>query len=430
MKDKLRNKKGITLIALVITIIVLLILARVSITMISSQDGILNKATGAKDAQKKATDEEAVKLAVQVAMMNENGVIEYDKIGDYLSGATGDKDAKVIKYKGNNYLISEDGTSKQVVWYITTVEKNSKIEYVVTNGKEETEKVEIPLGATINYNPYTTVDKTKIDLKITAEKEKTGDEDDQIFQIEDNEKQKLTWQVLGTDGDGNILILPTTNIKVTDGTKYQKLNLVGQKGVQYGVEVINKVCSIYGYGKGAKFARSIQITDIDKLTKYDKTTWETNEIHGYNHQVTYTKENGQIYYEWNKEKKEGKPKKLAYLKDNEWKMLEEGDNPLILRSTSYNYGLEKYKEKLAGAYSLLTKDTDNGNSYWLGSSNIYTKEGYIDFAIRIVTGFYADSCGLYISDGSVRSFSFGLRPAVSLAPNVILEEENGVWNIK
>ena len=69
MKNELRNKKGITLIALVITIIVLLILAGVSITMISSQDGILKKATTAKDAQKNAQDKENSQMAAMENMM-------------------------------------------------------------------------------------------------------------------------------------------------------------------------------------------------------------------------------------------------------------------------------------------------------------------------------------------------------------------------
>ena len=41
----LKNNKGITLIALVITIIVLLILAGVSIAMLTGENGILNQAT-------------------------------------------------------------------------------------------------------------------------------------------------------------------------------------------------------------------------------------------------------------------------------------------------------------------------------------------------------------------------------------------------
>ncbi len=51
---KLKEKeKGITLIALVITIIVLLILAGVTIAMITGEDGILNKATKAADETQK-----------------------------------------------------------------------------------------------------------------------------------------------------------------------------------------------------------------------------------------------------------------------------------------------------------------------------------------------------------------------------------------
>lgn len=45
----MKNNRGITLIALVITIIVLLILAGVSIAMLTGENGILNQATTAKD---------------------------------------------------------------------------------------------------------------------------------------------------------------------------------------------------------------------------------------------------------------------------------------------------------------------------------------------------------------------------------------------
>ena len=47
--EKLNEKNGITLIALVITIIVLLILAGVSIAMLTGQNGILTQAQNAKN---------------------------------------------------------------------------------------------------------------------------------------------------------------------------------------------------------------------------------------------------------------------------------------------------------------------------------------------------------------------------------------------
>lgn len=60
----MRNEKGITLIALVITIIVLLILAGVTIAMLTGNNGILTKSTTAVSDTEKATAEEAIKMEV------------------------------------------------------------------------------------------------------------------------------------------------------------------------------------------------------------------------------------------------------------------------------------------------------------------------------------------------------------------------------
>ena len=60
----MRNQKGITLIALVITIIVLLILAGVSIAMLTGENGILNKATSARSETNEAEAIERINLAL------------------------------------------------------------------------------------------------------------------------------------------------------------------------------------------------------------------------------------------------------------------------------------------------------------------------------------------------------------------------------
>lgn len=65
----IRNQKGITLIALVITIIVLLILAGVSIAMLTGNNGILTQANKSKVAQIEGQVKEEVNLAVQAAKM-------------------------------------------------------------------------------------------------------------------------------------------------------------------------------------------------------------------------------------------------------------------------------------------------------------------------------------------------------------------------
>ena len=58
-----KTQKGITLIALVITIIVLLILAGVTINMVLGDDGIIANAQKAKKANEESADREAVELA-------------------------------------------------------------------------------------------------------------------------------------------------------------------------------------------------------------------------------------------------------------------------------------------------------------------------------------------------------------------------------
>ena len=59
-----KQNKGITLVALVITIIVLLILAGVSISLVVGDNGILTKANSAKNDTEKADAEAAINMAL------------------------------------------------------------------------------------------------------------------------------------------------------------------------------------------------------------------------------------------------------------------------------------------------------------------------------------------------------------------------------
>ena len=70
-KLKNNNIYGITLIALVITIVVLLILAGVTINLILSQNGIFNKAKQARENYMQATNEEQSAIANMEKTMDE-----------------------------------------------------------------------------------------------------------------------------------------------------------------------------------------------------------------------------------------------------------------------------------------------------------------------------------------------------------------------
>ena len=85
-----KNKNGITLIALIITIIVLLILAGVSVAMLTGQNGILTQAQSAKTATENKSAEEKVKLAVMGARTrSETALLELDKLKEEITNQGG-----------------------------------------------------------------------------------------------------------------------------------------------------------------------------------------------------------------------------------------------------------------------------------------------------------------------------------------------------
>ncbi|MCI9063481.1 MAG: hypothetical protein HFJ17_02610, partial [Clostridia bacterium] len=70
----MKNNKGITLIALVITIIVLLILAGVAISMLAGDNSILRQAADSKQKTNQSSIEEQIKLAVMAAIDTDENI--------------------------------------------------------------------------------------------------------------------------------------------------------------------------------------------------------------------------------------------------------------------------------------------------------------------------------------------------------------------
>ena len=105
---KLKTNKGITLIALVITIIVLLLLAGVSIAMLTGENGILTQATNAKIQTENAGIEERIALVKQAAK-----IASYegkDTLKEELKKEFDLKDGD-IEEKGKILIFKNDGES-------------------------------------------------------------------------------------------------------------------------------------------------------------------------------------------------------------------------------------------------------------------------------------------------------------------------------
>lgn len=127
MKKSRKSARGITLVALVVTIIVLLILAGVSLNLVAGREEIIEKASKAVDEQKKASMKEQVALYVSeltydyylnnpegktyLAFMAEKLENKEDAIIDIVEQS---KDELIINYtQGKNILqlsLSSDGT--------------------------------------------------------------------------------------------------------------------------------------------------------------------------------------------------------------------------------------------------------------------------------------------------------------------------------
>ncbi len=140
------NQKGITLIALVITIIVLLILAGVSIAMLTGENGILTRANEAKVSQIEGQVREEVNLAVQSAKMyaeqksveTATGYLAEDNISDIV----GVMDDDLTTAKG--YTVTA-GTGEINITYTTT-------DYEAATNKDG---AEITVKITLDGNTFT-----------------------------------------------------------------------------------------------------------------------------------------------------------------------------------------------------------------------------------------------------------------------------------
>ena len=117
LRKKLKNTKGITLIALVVTIIILLILAGISIAMLTGNNGVLTQGQRAKEETRIASVEETVKLykqgkyidsATKTTTENANEMLEDLKKQKLLSEDEIDRENEIITIKRKDGSIAKE----------------------------------------------------------------------------------------------------------------------------------------------------------------------------------------------------------------------------------------------------------------------------------------------------------------------------------
>ena len=214
----IKNKdKGITLIALVITIIILLILAGISISALTNQ-GLFKNAKIAQNATEKAEKEQGQRLNEYEDEINKNlnNNNEDEKLGlitDNINKELSKTDNTKLKDEKGNRIVVPAGF--KIVEGATTVDKGIVIEDVTELGTKGSQFVWIPVGTIIKSDGTTaTITLGRYDFDSTTGVESTylGD-----F-VEEDSSQASTLKKLGNTIAKNI-----TNFKnsvATNGGYY------------------------------------------------------------------------------------------------------------------------------------------------------------------------------------------------------------------
>ena len=111
-----KKNKGITLIALVITIVVLLILAGITIAALSGDNGILTRAREAKEKTKQAQKEEEKTLTNMENILNNATSFNNVNIADTNPAGAMPANATVLENDANKGIVIKDKNYNECVW--------------------------------------------------------------------------------------------------------------------------------------------------------------------------------------------------------------------------------------------------------------------------------------------------------------------------
>ena len=389
------NNKGITLIALVITIIVLLILAGVTIATLTGENGILTRASDAKVETRGATVEEEKELwrTNKIANKYSNGNIEtlaqlLERLGPDGSKLLTEDEIEEIKETGQVTIGSrtiEFGTDAVTIGEIYSDDMIGQKMTYTSNGQSE-------------------------------------------------------WIIFGKDNNGNILL--TTEEPIEESFYYRS---GGERWLKYEDE-LNEACSVYGTTIKDKeiTSRSITMDDINYVTGFDvdKLTFDT---YTFGTEQDYANKKVDYYFP-----------SLDAEDMNYWKKASKPEEAKTFQNNWYAYWYNTSEEKVTyhdantpddeDATSLI-KNSDNLKYVWgeemeweylVASRAIQVENNGCYFFPALVSygGVWLDGYDSMAKSNSTTyddydiEYDYGMRPIAVLPSDLEVEEdENGVWDI-
>ncbi len=401
---KLKTKRGITLIALVITIIVMLILVAATVT-VALNGGLFKSAKKATVDTELAREEESQLSSGRVLIDN----VWYDSIENYIAGIESDDQG--------------DAVTGAEAW---------------TEEKDESGNITIKRGSqTLNIGDY---------VDYTTE-----------------ESPETLWRVLGVE-KGRLLLMADSNV-LDENNSELKVELSGSNWGEDGeplVKKLNEACKPYLNEEYAESIRSIKVEDINNITGYNPlcegiknptdeqiksgSKYGKDQPYEYGNKVKYTwSENGYVMYDDSEGINKHIKKKSTY---STFTMPPKGDNlstdGLTLESANYMYypytlandssasGSVKGISTTSAAYKMIFENSNGAKEgYLLASPSVGTND-YVVWSLRAVNPLgYVNGYVLWSSKEGVVTSLLGIRPVVSLKSDINLtkdeevEEQNG-----
>ena len=370
MEKYFKRKNGITLVALVVTIVVLLILAGVSINLVLGNNGIIAKAKEARDKS---------------AQASQNDLIAMNELAQALEGSL----------SGNNGGSSsgeDEPTAKTLV--------------------EAYDAGELKIGDYVNYVPVA----GKTYTSVTNENGWT----DQTYTVDTS----TTWRVLGKE-DNHILLISGSPIKknmnassTNDWDKDPYLYMKGAYSYVNCVSMLNNICAIYSNSYGA--ARSITIEDVNKacgVKVEENIVYLESDVNKTNIDQALVLGNTYMYssYDYTPESYiNGKSKATA---------------GQTVPTTGYCYDITSMAGTVIGNTTLgnllfdkTTSSDNNAKAYWLASPGVCAHSGYAYFGPGCVHDGAEHGRGCFYSFGRWYADRYGVRPIITLKSNITTAE--------
>ena len=423
------------------TIVVLLILAGVTISLLLDENGIIAKSKDARNANRAGTIRDEISLWEAEKFASDNGAGSHESMDAFLArlktrGLINDEDIQKIK----------DTRELQVGKEIIKFPSDAKT--LVQAFKDG----EIQVGDYLNYNDY--VDESKTYTTVTNENGWA----DQKYTATKN----TYWQVLGLDETGErLMLISQSPIKKemkeeqTTGVIKNKIRLASiENAVKLGTEtsggessgstgttetwettpylvlkgaygyvncktILNNISGIYSTSLGT--AESLTIEEINRLIGvtvdytnkkvYANSNPDVNidENRVLGNQYTYTADDytPESYINNKTNATAGKQTDPATSYLYEWKELAISDTLKTML----------FKET--------TRDANLAKSYWLASSGVYANSSGAGFGPDRVGNGYVGSDGesaLFISNGDWYASGLAVRPVVYLNSEVTVED--------